>query len=147
MKLVVAIIRPEKLEAVQVALQEVEARLLCVSQVVGDRFDDGFTEIYRGREVRVPRPKLRLEIAVQDALIQATVAAIARTGAIGGPGRQVTGNVFVMQLEECVRIPGGEAEPLAAAEGRIDGLKNMNERVEHASTTKRRTSWSARTGR
>jgi nitrogen regulatory protein P-II 1 len=110
MKLVVAVIRPEKLEAVQAALQEAEACLLCVSQVVGDRRDDGFTEIYRGREVRVPRPKLRLEIAVNDALVQGTVEVIARAASIGGPGRQGNGNVFVMQLEACLCIPG-DAEP------------------------------------
>jgi nitrogen regulatory protein P-II 1 len=113
MKLVVAIIRPENLEAVQAALREAEARLLCVSQVVGDGRDDGFTEIYRGREVRAARPKLRLEIAVPDALVRGTVGAMARAAAIGGPGRQANGNVFVMQLEECVCVPGGEGEPLA----------------------------------
>ena len=110
MKLIVAIIRPERLEAVQAALREAETCLLCVSQVVGDRRDDGFTEIYRGREVRAARPKLRLEIAVPDALVRGTVGAMARAAAIGGPGRQANGNVFVMQLEACLRIPG-DAEP------------------------------------
>jgi nitrogen regulatory protein P-II 1 len=112
-KLIVAIIRPERLEAVQAALREAETCLLCVSQVVGNGRDDVFTEIYRGREIRRPRPKLRLEIAVPDALVQGAVEGIARAASICGPGRQGNGNVFVMQLEECVRVPGSETEPLA----------------------------------
>jgi len=81
--------------------------------VVGDGREDGFTEIYRGSEVRMPRPKVRLEIAVDDALVQGAIAMIACAGSIGGPGRQGNENIFVMQLEECVGIPCGEAEPLA----------------------------------
>lgn len=115
MKLIVAIVRSEKLEAVQVALQETYATLLCVSQVVGRGQDDRFTEIYRGREVRVPRPKLKLEIAVSDEQVQRVVAVIAQAGGVDGPGRQGNSNVFVMQLEECVRIAAREAEPLAVA--------------------------------
>src|SRR5262249_13668076 len=106
-----AIVGPEKLEAVRAALLEAEASLLCVSQVVGDG-RDGFTEIYRGREVRVAPPKLRLEIAVDDALVQRAVEAIACAGSIDGPARKGTKHVFVMQLEECVPMEA-EAESLA----------------------------------
>jgi nitrogen regulatory protein PII len=113
MKLVIAIIRPEQLEAVRTVLQETEGCLLCVSQVVSDERSDRFTRIYRGREVRVPRPKLRLEIAVSDTLVQETVDVIARVGSIGCSEPRGNGIVFVMELEECVRIPGSEAEPLA----------------------------------
>src|SRR5262245_10177838 len=110
MKLIVAIIRPEKLQAVQASLPEPEACLLSVSQVVGDGREAGFTEIYRGREVRVPRPKLRLEIAVTDALVQGAVESITRAVSTGysGGGHLGNGNVYVMQLDGCVRIPGGD---------------------------------------
>src|SRR5262245_60728424 len=105
MKLIVAIIRPECLEVVQAALQEAGAALLSVSQVVGDGREPGFTEIYRGREVRVRRPKLRLEVAADETLVPRAVDAIARAAATGDPGG--VGNVFVMHLDECVGIPAG----------------------------------------
>jgi nitrogen regulatory protein P-II 1 len=105
MKLIVAIIRPEQLEAVQAALHEPEACLLSVSQVVGSSRESGFTEIYRGREVHVPRPKLRVEIAVNETLALATVESITRALATGTPGHLGYGNVFVLQLDGCVRIP------------------------------------------
>ncbi|HKB40137.1 MAG TPA: P-II family nitrogen regulator [Gemmataceae bacterium] len=107
MKLIIAIIRPEQLETVRAALHEPEACLLCASEVMGDGREPGFIEIYRGREVRVPRPKLRLEIAVSDALVQGTVEAISRAASTGVPGHRGHGNVFVMQLDGCIRIPGG----------------------------------------
>src|SRR5262249_32969025 len=113
MKLIVAIIRPEKLEAVQASLQEPEECLVSVSQVVGNGRDPGFTELYRGREVRVPRPKLRLEIAVHDAQVQGAVEAIARAGFTDDSGHLGRGNIFVMHLDEDVRIPGGEPRPVA----------------------------------
>ena len=107
MKLIIAIIRPEQMEAVQGALREPEACLLCVSEVMGDGREPGFTEIYRGREVRVPRPKLRLEIAVSDALVQGVVESITRAASAGMPGHLGSGKVFVVQVDGCVRIPGG----------------------------------------
>jgi nitrogen regulatory protein P-II 1 len=106
MKLIIAIVRPEKLEAVQAALEDKEASLLCVGQVVGAGRYDVFTEIYRGREVHVQRTKLRLEIAVNDPLVQGTVAEIARAASIGGPGREGNGKIFVMPLTESIGICG-----------------------------------------
>src|SRR5262245_32753999 len=110
MKLIIAIIRPEHLEAVRGALREPEACLLCVSEVLGDRREPGFTEIYRGREVRVARPKLRLEIAVSDGLAQGVVESISRAASAGVPGHLGGGKIFVMQVDGCVRIPGDRAE-------------------------------------
>src|ERR1700692_683483 len=77
MKLVVAIIRPEKLEDVQTALAERDVYLMTVSDVRGCGRQRGYTEVYRGTEVRIQLiPKLKLEIAVNEAFVEATVEAI-----------------------------------------------------------------------
>ena len=84
MKLIVAIIRPEKLEDVQRALNAVDVYLMTVSDVRGCGRQKGHTEVYRGQEIEIRLlPKLKLEIAVNDAFVEATVEAIvhaARTG-------------------------------------------------------------------
>ena len=84
MKLIVAIIRPERLEAVQSALNERDVYLMTVSDVRGCGRQRGYTEVYRGTEFQVRLlPKLKLEIAVNDAFVEATIEAIvhaARTG-------------------------------------------------------------------
>ena len=116
MKLIIAIIRPEQMATVRVALHEPAACLLSVSEVMGDGREPGFTEIYRGRQVRVQRPKFRLEIAVTDALVQETVESITRALSTAVPGHLGHGNVFVLQLDGCVRIPG--IQPEAEAFGR-----------------------------
>src|SRR5262249_56367599 len=90
MKLVTAIIRPEKLEAVQRALNERDVYLMTVSDVRGCGRQRGYTEFYRGTEFQVRLlPKLKLEIAVKHAFVQAAIEAIvhaARTGEIGQLG-------------------------------------------------------------
>ena len=87
MKLIVAIIRPEKLEDVQKALAERDVYLMTVSDVRGCGRQRGYTEVYRGTEVQIRLiPKLKLEIAVNEAFVEATVEAIvhaARTGETG----------------------------------------------------------------
>ena len=104
MKLIVAIVRPEKLRAVQAAIRASEASLISVSQVLDDGQDPGFTEIYRGREIQVPRPKLRLEIAVNDSYVDAAVGAIVRAGCTDKAGQLGDGKVLVTQLDGCVPI-------------------------------------------
>ncbi len=104
MKLIVAFIRPEKLDAVQLAAQQEQAEVLSVSQVVGSMRDPGFTETYRGREVHVPRPKLRVEIAVDDPLVHRTVEAVVRAGRTGDLRNGGNVSFFVVQLDPCVRI-------------------------------------------
>ena len=81
MKMVVAIIRPEKLEAVQAALNERDIYLMTVTDVRGCGRQKGYTEVYRGTEYS-PRllPKLKLEIAVNDAFVEATIEAWIRAG-------------------------------------------------------------------
>ena len=77
MKLIVAIIRPERLEAVQAALNERDVYLMTVTDVRGCGRQRGYTEVYRGQDYQVRLlPKLKLEIAVNDAFVEATVEAI-----------------------------------------------------------------------
>lgn len=108
MKLITAIIRPEKLDSVQRALNEVDVYLMTVTDVRGCGRQRGFTEVYRGSEFQVRLlPKLKLEIAVNDAFVEATVEAIVHsarteTGQIGD------GKIFVVALEDAVRIRTGE---------------------------------------
>ncbi len=81
MKLIVAIIRPEKLEAVQVALNEHDVYLMTVSDVQGFGRQRGFTELYRGPEIAVRLlPKLKLEIAVNEEFVEPAVNAIIHGG-------------------------------------------------------------------
>jgi nitrogen regulatory protein P-II 2 len=108
MKLVVAIIRPEKLEAVQRALAERDVYLMTVSDVRGCGRQRGYTEVYRGSEFQVRLlPKLKLEIAVNDAFIEATIEAVVHAARSEG-GQVGDGKIFVLPLEDCVRIRTGE---------------------------------------
>ena len=86
MKLIVAVIRPEKLEAVQRALNERDVYLMTVSDVRGCGRQRGFTEQYRGTEFRVNLlPKLKLEIAVNDAFVEAAIEAIVHSHLLEPP--------------------------------------------------------------
>ncbi|VTR98807.1 P-II family nitrogen regulator [Tuwongella immobilis] len=106
MKMIVAVIRPEQLEAVQEALNHADVYLMTVTEVKGCGRQRGYTEVYRGTEIQVKLlPKVKLEIAVNDAFVEAAVEAIvhaARTGQVGD------GKIFVLNLEDCVRIRTGE---------------------------------------
>lgn len=110
MKMIIAIIRPERLEAVEEALRAVldegDHYRLTVDTVEGHGRQEGEVEIFRGRSVRATRvQKTRLTICVNDAYVDKTVNAIAegaRTGAVGD------GKVFVVPLEDAVRIRTGE---------------------------------------
>jgi nitrogen regulatory protein P-II 2 len=109
MKLIVAVIRPEKLEAVQRALNERDVYLMTVSDVRGCGRQRGFTEQYRGTEFRVNLlPKLKLEIAVNDAFVEAAIEAIVHAARVGETGQIGDGKIFVLPLEDCVRIRTGE---------------------------------------
>ena len=109
MKLVVAIIRPEKLEDVQKALAERDVYLMTVSDVRGCGRQRGFTEVYRGTEVQIRLiPKLKLEIAVNEPFVEATIEAIVHAARSGETGAVGDGKIFVLPLEDCVRIRTGE---------------------------------------
>jgi len=102
MKLIIAIIKPFKLEEVKEALTEVGSEGITVTEVKGFGRQKGHTEVYRGSEYTVDfLPKVKLEIAVSDELVAKTVAAVikaAKTGKIGD------GKVFVLALEDVIRI-------------------------------------------
>src|SRR5437660_10207745 len=112
MKLVVAIIRPEKLEAVQAALAERDVYLMTVTDVRGCGRQRGHTEVYRGTEIKVRLlPKLKLEIAVNEPFVEATVEAIVHAARTPETGQVGDGKIFVLSLEDCVRIRTGERGP------------------------------------
>ena len=106
MKLVMAIIKPFKLDKVREALTEVGVTGLTVSEVKGFGRQKGHTEIYRGAEYAISfLPKIKIEAVVDDALADRAVETImeaARTGSIGD------GKVFVMDVGSAVRIRTGE---------------------------------------
>ena len=107
MKLITAVIKPFKLDEVRLALADVGVQGLTVTEVKGFGRQRGHTELYRGAEYQVDfLPKVKLEIAVDDAQVSRAVDAIvkvARTGKIGD------GKLFVTDLEQAVRIRTGES--------------------------------------
>ncbi len=106
MKLIIAVIKPFKLEEVRAALDRSGVVGMTVAEVSGYGRQKGRTEIYRGAEYEIAfLPKLRLEVAVSDERLDAAVDAIlvsARTGQIGD------GKIFVTPLERAVRVRTGE---------------------------------------
>jgi nitrogen regulatory protein P-II 2 len=108
MKLVVAVIKPFKLDDVREALAEVGVQGITVTEVKGFGRQKGHTELYRGAEYVVDfLPKIKLEVAVSDDQLDRVVEAItqsARTGKIGD------GKIFVSSLEQVIRIRTGELD-------------------------------------
>ena len=106
MKLVTAIIKPFKLDDVREALNGIGVQGVTVTEVKGFGRQKGHTELYRGAEYVVDfLPKVKLEIAVDDAMLDTVIDAItsvARTGKIGD------GKIFVVPLEQVIRIRTGE---------------------------------------
>ncbi|PXX44438.1 MULTISPECIES: P-II family nitrogen regulator [Aquitalea] len=106
MKLVTAVIKPFKLDEVREALSAIGVQGITVTEVKGFGRQKGHTELYRGAEYVVDfLPKVKLEIAIDDSLLDQVVEAIeksARTGKIGD------GKIFVFDLEQIVRIRTGE---------------------------------------
>jgi nitrogen regulatory protein P-II 1 len=111
MKLIVAIIRPEKLNEVLERLYRADVRGLTVSRVMGHGGETEQVETYRGMTVKVElHEKVRLEIGVSDPFVEVTVGAIlasARTGDVGD------GKVFVLPVESVYRIRTGERDQAA----------------------------------
>jgi len=108
MKMVTAIIKPFKLDDVREALADVGAQGITVTEVKGFGRQKGHTELYRGAEYVVDfLPKMKIELAVDDAMLEQVVEAIssaARTGKIGD------GKIFVTNLELALRIRTGETD-------------------------------------
>ena len=114
MKLVIAIIQPGKLEDVKAALTEVEVFRLTVMDCQGFGRQKGKSELYRGREFSVNLTrKVQLQIAVNDEFVEPTVDAIVRGGRSGEKGEIGDGKIFVLPMDECVRIRTGERGPEA----------------------------------
>ena len=111
MKLVMAVIKPFKLEEVRDALTPLGVQGLTVTEVKGFGRQKGQTEIYRGAEYQVSfLPKLKIEVAVPSELVDAVVEAIAaaaKTGKIGD------GKIFVLDVERALRIRTGEIDTQA----------------------------------
>ena len=109
MKLIIAIIQPARLEAVKAALTEVEVFRLTVMDVQGFGRQKGHTEVYRGHEFTVNLlRKLQLQIAVNEEFVEPTVNAIIKGGRSGEKGEIGDGKIFILPLEDCVRIRTGE---------------------------------------
>jgi nitrogen regulatory protein P-II 2 len=106
MKLITAIIKPFKLDDVRQAVADIGVQGITVTEVQGFGRQRGHTELYRGAEYRVDfLPKTKIELAVDDSIAEQVVEAItnvARTGKIGD------GKIFVIDLEQAVRIRTGE---------------------------------------
>jgi nitrogen regulatory protein P-II 1 len=109
MKFIIAIIQPSKLEDVKAALQEVEVVRLTIMDVQGFGRQKGQTEVYRGHEISVNLlRKVQLQIAVNDQFVEPTINAIIKGGRSGESGDVGDGKIFVLPLEDCIRIRTGE---------------------------------------
>ncbi|HBK75628.1 MAG TPA: P-II family nitrogen regulator [Gammaproteobacteria bacterium] len=111
MKLIMAIIKPFRLDDVRDALSEIGIKGMTVTEVKGFGRQKGHTELYRGAEYAVDfLPKIKLEVAVQSDLVDRVIESIttaAQTGKIGD------GKIFVSEIEQVIRIRTGETGPEA----------------------------------
>lgn len=106
MKLVVAVIKPFKLEDVREALTKLDVKGMTVSEVQGFGRQSGHTEVYRGAEYQVNFvPKVKIEVVLDDSEVDEVVAAIVATSQTGKIG---DGKVWVTSVEEVVRVRTGE---------------------------------------
>jgi len=102
MKLIVAIIQPDRLESVKQELYRQDVNLITVNEVLGHGRQMGVAEVYRGvREMGNLLRKIRLEIAVNEDFVEKTIQAIIKGAQTGETG---DGKIFVLDLVECVRI-------------------------------------------
>lgn len=107
MKLIVAYIQPDRLNAVKSELFKSDvSKMSVVANAMGCGQQKGYTEAYRGHITEVNlRPKTRIEIAVNDAFVKPTIDAIIRGARSGNIG---DGKIFVLHMDECIRIRTGE---------------------------------------
>lgn len=108
MKLITAIIKPFKLEEVREALSQIGVMGITVTEVKGFGRQKGHTELYRGAEYVVDfLPKTKIEVAVDDGIVERAIDAIVNSGRTGKIG---DGKIFVYDLEQVVRIRTGETD-------------------------------------
>lgn len=107
MKKITAMIKPFRLDAVREALAEVGVQGMTVSEVKGFGRQKGHTEIYRGAEYEVDfLPKIKIEVVLPEELVERAIEAIKNTAKTGKVG---DGKIFVMNVEEVIRIRTGES--------------------------------------
>ena len=106
MKYIIAIVQPDRLDDILTKLNEKEIHLVTVSNVMGRGRQQGIATVYRShKEAGSLLRKYKLEIAVNDEFVKATLDAIISAGRTGEVG---DGKIFVLSLEECIRIRTGE---------------------------------------
>lgn len=109
MKLIIAVIQPSRLEAVKEALTDVEVFRLTVMDCQGFGRQKGQTEVYRGHEFTVNLlRKVQLQIAVNEEFVEPTVNAIIQGGRTSEEGAIGDGKIFVLPMDDCIRIRTGE---------------------------------------
>ena len=109
MKMITAIIKPFKLDEVRVALSGIGVSGITVTEVKGFGRQKGHTELYRGAEYVVDfLPKVKVEVAVIDEMVEPAIEAITRIASTGKIG---DGKIFVSSLEQVIRIRTGETGP------------------------------------
>jgi len=114
MKLIIAIVQPSRLEAIKEALNRVEVFRLTLVDVQGFGRQKGQSELYRGHELTLSLVrKVQLQIAVNEDFVEPTVNAIMEGGRTGLEGRIGDGKIFILPLEDCIRIRTGERGPEA----------------------------------
>ncbi|EOV8089514.1 P-II family nitrogen regulator [Providencia rettgeri] len=108
MKYIIAIIKPFKLDEVREALSDIGAQGLTITEVRGFGRQKGHAELYRGAEYTVDfLPKVRMEIAVSDELVDQVIETIEKKAYTGQVG---DGKIFILSLEQAVRIRTGEKQ-------------------------------------
>ncbi len=111
MKLITAIVKPFKLDDVREALSDIGVQGMTVTEVKGFGRQKGHTELYRGAEYVVDfLPKVKIEVAIDDSMLDQVIETITKSASTGKVG---DGKIFVMNLEEVVRIRTGETGPAA----------------------------------
>ena len=109
MKLVIAVIKPFKLDDVRESLSEIGVQGITVTEVKGFGRQKGHTELYRGAEYVVDfLPKVKIEVAIDDGLLDQVMESIAKSANTGKIG---DGKIFVFNLEQAMRIRTGETGP------------------------------------
>jgi nitrogen regulatory protein P-II 1 len=105
MKYIIAVVQPSRLEAVKEALSEIELFRLTISDAQGIGRQKGHTEVYRGHEYQINLvQKVKIEIAVNDEFVEPTIEAISNAARTGEQGKIGDGKIFVLPLDEVVRI-------------------------------------------
>jgi len=114
MKLILAIIKPHQLESVKVALSEVKVFRLTIMDCQGFGRQHGEQELVGGEAIAMNlRRKIQLQIAVNDEFVQPTIEAIEKSARSSDEGEIGDGKIFVVPLEDCIRIRTGERGPAA----------------------------------